>query len=182
MALIDDVAVAALLYWTPSGAIFAVAIAGAESFFNPRAQGDPWWSFPADQQAVYLLYSCNGYTSIGAWQINMRWHYPALNAATGSWDPCVWATWLYNLDHSASLAHAIWESSGFGAWSTFNSGAYLAYLDAATVAVAFAAPPIGPPPGPLPPPGPVVPVEPPRQAVEPPWAAVTPPPVAIYPE
>ncbi len=159
--MIDDVARAALLYWAREDAIVMVAVAGAESGYQPEARGDHYSNFPPAEQPVYLQYSWEGYTSFGPWQVNTRWHWPELEIWTGSTDPAVWAAWLFDVLNNARAAFAIWESQGFSAWSTFNLGSYRAHLEEAREAVDRAQGDYA-----------RVGVEPPLQAVDPPLAEV----------
>lgn len=95
-----------------------VAIAMAESAGNPNARYNP-----------------NGGTgedSYGLWQINMDPSYRdgrlkqlGLTDPKQLWDPNV----------NAKAAKTIWGSQGWGAWSTYTSGKYKQYLDAARAAV-----------------------------------------------
>lgn len=130
-----DCAAQAVLQWDRDTAITMVAIAGAESGWRNDAAGDHYSIFPPDQQPTYRQYSCQGYTSWGLWQINMRWHHPRLYDATLSTDPCVWAAYLSDPGANAYLAHEIWATQGLTAWSTYNNGAYRAYIAQATTAV-----------------------------------------------
>ena len=171
---IDLAARAAVKVWPTADAIIAVAIAGPESGYNAQARGDHYSIFPPDQQAVYLQYACDGYTSFGLWQINTRWHYPELSALTGQVDPCLWAAWLFDPDNNARLARSIFDSQGWEAWTAYNTGAYVAYYPQAALAVARAlVTTAGLPP--------VVPVEPPLLAVAPPIEAVIPPTEPVSP-
>jgi hypothetical protein len=141
-----DCAAQAVLQWDRETAITMVAISGAETggAWNNDAAGDPWWNYPGDP--LYKTYSCGGHTSWGLWQVNMRWHYPRLQDATGSSDPCVWASYLSNPGANALMAAEILAGQGLSAWSTYNVGAHLAYIAQATAAVdaALGAQPAGP--------------------------------------
>lgn len=130
-----ECAAQAVLQWPRDTAITMVAISGAESGWRNDAAGDHWSIFPPDQQATYRQYSCQGYTSWGLWQVNMRWHYPRLQDATGSSDPCVWASYLSNPGANALMAAEILAGQGLSAWSTYNVGSYRAYIAQATAAV-----------------------------------------------
>lgn len=83
----------------------AVAIALAESSGNPNAVGD-------------LTITPGG--SIGLWQVNLKYH------------PEYTADELRDPQTNANAAYAIYQAAGnqFTPWSTFNSGAYVAYLPA----------------------------------------------------
>ena len=83
----------------------AVAVAQAES------GGDP--------NATHL--NGNGTTDFGLWQINSV-HVALL--AMGDWrDPAA----------NARMAYAVWQQSGWRAWSTYKSGTYRKYLDGCAV-------------------------------------------------
>ena len=146
-----DCAAQAVLQWPRDDAITMVAIAGAESGWRNDARGDHYSIFPPDQQATYRQYSCDGYTSWGLWQVNMRWHYPRLQEVTFSTDPCVWAAQLSNPGFNAVMAAEIRSGQGLSAWSTYNNGAYRSFIDQATAAVDEALG-VGPPPPVIPPP------------------------------
>ena len=81
----------------------ATAIAIEESSGNPKAAGDP---------------TKGG--SYGLWQINLAAH-PEYNQQQ-----------LYDPQTNANAAYAIYSSGNntFGAWTTYNTGAYEAYLPA----------------------------------------------------
>lgn len=157
---IEDCAAVAVLLWDRDTAITMVAIAGAESGWDPAAPGDPWWIFPVDQQPTKKLYSCDGYGSIGMWQIHMPAHHARLQVVTGSTDPCVWRDNLTVTGFNGDMAAEILAGQGFEAWSCYNNDAYLDYVDQATIAVdtalGFIVPPTKPPV--LPPFPPVLPV------------------------
>jgi len=133
-------AVAASRYWTGHDLVTMVAIAGAESNWNPNAAGDSL----ADQPGC-LAYNCGGWVSYGLWQINMCAHPTLLRQLTGDTDPCAWAHWLQDPNHNAEAAWRIWNSEGFGAWSSWwrdvharsgpGQGRYLRYVGAAAQAV-----------------------------------------------
>lgn len=168
---IADAAAVAVLYWSRDDAITMVAIAGPESGYDSRAQGDPLSSFSPAERAVYDAYDCGGYLSFGLWQIFQGVHHGRLRAATGSSDPCQWRDYLFSPLNNAQMAHQVWLAQGFGAWTAYNNGSYLAYKPQAELAVDAALGPAPVPVIPLP-----SPVEPPWQAVEPPWTPVAPPP------
>lgn len=81
-------------------------------------------------------YQCRGYSSWGIWQIHLPAHAALLQHLTGSMDPCAWASWLSVPAHAAQAAAAVYHSSGLGAWTTYRTGAYHAYLSAPSVAPA----------------------------------------------
>ena len=84
-----------------SDADTAAAIALAESSGNPNAVGD-------------LALTPGG--SVGLWQINLKAHPEYTNVD------------LTDPQTNANAAYAIFQASGFGAWSTYNSGAYQQYM------------------------------------------------------
>lgn len=150
--------------------ITMIALALAESGANPNALGDyigePGVTLPDDAGAHCLeAYGPAGlqcYVSIGLWQINMAWNWQIVSSLAGSVDPNYVAEWLLVPVNNGYAAEAVFEQQGLGAWSTYNSGAYGAYLEAAgeiynTYAGAFVVsqPPAPPPaPAPLPASGP----------------------------
>jgi len=103
-----------------------VAIAGAESGWNPTEAGD----YGLDSQ--YGL--CQGASSWGLWQIH-NVHAAYLQRVTGSSDPCAWAQWLFDPVHNAEAAYSVYRSQGLAAWTTWQTGAYLGFLEAAQAAV-----------------------------------------------
>ncbi|MEU7955963.1 transglycosylase SLT domain-containing protein [Micromonospora humida] len=95
--------------------VTAVAVAMAESSCNPSAVGSngPTAGCP------------NGSLDRGLWQINNCYH-PTVN------DSCA-----YNSQCNANAAYSISSGgSNWQPWSTYNNGAYTAYLSAAQAAVA----------------------------------------------
>lgn len=94
--------------WTALDAVTAVAVAGAESGYNPNAEN------PTS-------------TAKGMWQIMMSLHEPKFNGA--DWrDPYA----------SARVAHMLWVESGWQPWVAYTSGAYRSHLTEARAAVAAA--------------------------------------------
>lgn len=86
--------------FTASESVIATAIALAESSGNPSA----------------THHNSNGSTDYGLWQINSV-HGDLLK--TGDWrDPAT----------NARMAHTVYMSQGWHAWSTYNSGAYSSHL------------------------------------------------------
>lgn len=146
----------ALQQWSRDEAIIAVAIAGAESGWRTNAAGDHISYFKGrPDYGMYVANSCNGYTSFGLWQINLRWHYDKLGGVTGSDKPCVWRDWLWDASRNAQMAHRIYEgASGWTPWSVYNAGTYKAFLAESREAVKAARVDPEPPPGPQPPPEP----------------------------
>ena len=102
-------AAAAAAGFTGADLAVAEAVALAESGGNPLA----------------THVNSNGSTDLGLWQINNRAH-PDL-IASGDWrDPAA----------NARMAYAVWQTSGWGAWTTYRSGAYLKYLTPCPAGVA----------------------------------------------
>lgn len=100
--------------------ITAVAVAHAESGFDPSNVGDVNLTQPGEQ-------------SVGLWQINYR---PTRDSATGTRSPTA------NLDPLTNARNAYTISGGgsnFRPWSTFTSGAYKQYLPEARTAADGAA-------------------------------------------
>jgi len=166
-------ATVALEQWSVADAVIMVAIAGPESGYNLRAEGDPWWIYPAAVQAEAQLYACPTYTSIGLWQINMYPNRDIVAAITSSSDPCFWTNQLKFAGINALAARRIRDRQGYGAWTAFLNGSYQAFMDRALSAVNQVLGLGGQP-------GLIVPVEPPFAAVAPPSFPVSPsvPPVA----
>jgi hypothetical protein len=174
---IYDCARIAVAYWERDDAIIMVAIAGAESgYITDRPSSSDVWGMTGDNDS-WRPYACQQVYSWGLWQVFMPVHRYLLQEVTGSSDPCVWRDYLCDGEQNAYIARRIWDSQGFGAWSTYNVGAHQRFLVDATMAVDYILATPSPVPPPLPPAGgapPLTPVEPPWAAVEPP-AAVAPP-------
>jgi len=85
----------------------AIAVALAESSGNPGTVGD-------------LTVTPGG--SIGLWQINLKAH------------PEYTADSLVDPQTNANAAYAVFGTSGWGAWTTYNSGAYNNFLAQAQAA------------------------------------------------
>jgi hypothetical protein len=120
------VAALALQYWDVENAIKMVAIAAAESCWNPNVGGDYGISD----------FNCGGYASWGLWQIYMKVHkdkLEKLGAPTD--DPCKTAKWLSNPNNNVKAAYEVWKVQRFEAWSTYKNGKYEKYLDSAREAV-----------------------------------------------
>lgn len=103
-----------------------VAIAGAESGWVDDRAGDPGTG-PG---------SCGGYTSFGLWQIHLPAHASMLEQLMGSADPCAQAAWLAVPEHCARAALLVYQSQGLGAWTSWQTGAWRAYLPQAQAAIA----------------------------------------------
>ncbi len=104
-----------------------VAIAGAESAWNPAALGDYGLGGP----------TCSRYgsaTSFGLWQIH-NVHAAYIGVQAGSTNPCVWIPWLLVPAHNAAVAASVYRSQGLAAWTTYQTGAWAAHLAAAQTAV-----------------------------------------------
>lgn len=196
---IYDVARLALAYWTRADAIIMTAICGAESGYYDDASGDSLHvlacyrayntAYPCDTRLpayviarawvdqTYGPYACDEQTSFGLWQVNTYWQRYLLQEVTGHTDPCRWRTYLFDGANNAYVAHRVWLSQGFGAWSTYNVRAHERFLVDATMAVDYVLARPTPAPPPVPPAGgapPLTPVVPPAASVVPP-AAVPPP-------
>jgi len=175
---IEQAANVAVQHWRRDDAIVMVAIAGGESSWRHDAEGDGVSIFPPGEQAQYRRWSCNGFTSFGAWQVNLRWNHPHITRISGLTDPCAMARWLKNWANNARAARVIFDNQGFRAWTIYNIGAYRQHLDRARVAV-DAALRRGPVPFNLQTPQlahlPTVAVPPPPTPVEPPPAQEPPP-------
>lgn len=86
------------------------AIAGAESSYDLSVVNDT---------------PSTGDYSVGAWQIN---YYGSLYAGRVAQFGTPRHLARSTVDNQASAAHQIWAEQGLGAWSTYTSGAYRAYL------------------------------------------------------
>lgn len=105
---------------------------------------DGWGNGPGDPLSIYRdggvserPYSCGGYTSFGWPQINLPAHYAMVAGLSGipASNPCGQAAWLADYTNAARAAYAVYRSQGLGAWTTYNTGAYLQYLGQAQAAV-----------------------------------------------
>lgn len=178
---IEQAATVAVQHWPRDNAIVMVAIAGGESSWRENAEGDGVGIFPPAEQPIYRRWSCNGFTSFGPWQVNLRWNHPHITRLSGLTNPCDMARWLKSWPNNARAARVIFDNQGFRAWTIYNIGAYRQYLERATRAVDdvlsgrlpfnLRLPTIAYlPTNAIPPPA--EPVEPPAEAVEPPPGAV----------
>lgn len=98
---------AAATLWFPAEQVpVAVAIAGAESSFNPDPPNPP---------------TVAGGTMRGLWQINDGAHPDLVNASGRDWRNPVDNAWM---------AYQVWQQAGrsWTPWSTYNSGSYRRYL------------------------------------------------------
>lgn len=93
--------------WQGNDLVTAVAVAMAESSGRTDA----------------FHTNTNGSKDYGLWQIN--------DIHSGGRPPANWADPAAN----AALAHGVWASSGWSAWSTYKSGSYLAFRLQAAQAV-----------------------------------------------
>lgn len=109
---------AALQYWSRGDAVTAVAIAGAESKFDPRA---------VNRRAV------KGSHAKGMWQTMLPMHADLFRGRD-------WRDVYVN----ASVSHELWKASGWQPWTTYTNGAYRAFLPTARAAVAKAAGTVAP--------------------------------------
>ena len=142
---ITTAAKAALSVWTPDIATIMVAIAGAESGWNPKAGGDsPEYlvSIGAYQTAsLARSYHCppeepTGPASWGLWQIFMPYHLDKLAALGAPMDnPCATASWLMDPYNNAKAADAVYKSQGLDAWTVYKNGSYKIHLAVAETAV-----------------------------------------------
>lgn len=147
----------ALGIWDRKTAIIMVAIAGAESAWEPTIGGDtPRTLF--ELESVFapdaLRFNCplgnmDGPASWGLWQIFMPLHaqilindklVPSENSLLGRLgapvdDPCKTAEWLRKSVNNAQAAAAILELLGFQAWTAFVIGAFKNFLPEAEAAV-----------------------------------------------
>ena len=70
-------------------------------------------------------HNSDGSTDFGPWQINSVHLTPQFVSTYGN---------VFNLQDNARMAYAVYQSQGWHAWSTYNSGAYRAHLKAANMA------------------------------------------------
>lgn len=123
----------------PPWQLTMIAIGFAESQGDPHALGDFVGQRGVNLPPDALEHSYHGfgaageqqYTSIGLWQINMAWNWQLCSIASGLSDPQEVGDWLQVDENNGIIANAIYEQQGFGAWSTYTSGAYLQYTGAA---------------------------------------------------
>ena len=122
---------------TPYGAyplpVVMAAIAMAEDG-GGTGPGDPL-SIYQDGGAAEQAWSCGGYTSFGAWQVNLPANHALVASLSGIGDPCGMATWLQDYGNCAQAALAIYRSQGLGAWTTYQEGTYSGWLPAAAQAL-----------------------------------------------
>lgn len=101
-----------------SAAEIATAISKAESSWNANNQGDR---------------TLAAYGSNGLWQIFSGAHSPSEFGLSGAWSPANVA--LIDVPQTnADAAYSVFKSQGFGAWSTYNNGAYKQFLPQAQAA------------------------------------------------
>lgn len=126
---LEECAAIAVPWWGPEAAPTMVAIAGAESGWNPAAEGDHLSIFNPAQQLAYQPFACNGNLSVGYWQIFLGVHSPLVRNMSGLWHPCELAGWLHDGNNNARAAAAIRvNAGGYKPWSVFNDGSYAAFL------------------------------------------------------
>jgi len=99
-----------------------LAIAGAESGFDPLASGDRLDSFAPGTQPAYEPYAVNGYLSFGLWQIFLGVHTPRIQGLSGYTDGPDLVRWLQDPANNAKAAATILADQGLGAWSVYNNG------------------------------------------------------------
>lgn len=136
MAAIDAARVAVKL-WPRDLAIVMVAIAGAESGWNPEAGGDTPRRLHElghyYEASLAEKYNCppgspDGPASWGLWQIFMPYHLPKIQALGGPvGDPCETANWLKDPWNNARVADAVLKSQGLGAWTAYRNGTWTRY-------------------------------------------------------
>ena len=132
-----NVARAAGEVFPPSDQQTLVAIAGAETGWQNEA-GDPLTIY-GDGGEAERPFSCEGLSSFGPWQINLPANHAlvATLSSVPASDPCGQKEWLMrDLRNSARAALAILRAQGYGAWTTYRTGAYRAHMAAAQEALA----------------------------------------------
>lgn len=134
-----EIALAARDTFEPDEAITMLAIAGAESAFNERAQGDRLSDFKQADRHKYEQFACNDFLSFGPWQVFLGVHTQMVELLSGLKGPCPLANWLCNPYNGARAARAILRGQGLSAWTTYNTGQYQAFVNEASAAI-FALP------------------------------------------
>jgi len=173
-----------LKYFTTDQSKIMLAIAYAESSLNTDAEGDSPNTLNAlghtSSASVAKYWNCpvSGKTddnsagaSIGLFQIFLGANHDVVMNLSGisfatksiglsfpvpvnEADACKLVTWLKNPTNNVRAAKSIFDSQGYGAWSTYNNGAYLKYTNTSVDAVNSAqTPTTTPPPQPSPIPG-----------------------------
>lgn len=135
---IVEVAQVALEHFPSAYQSRMIAIAGAESGFDPLASGDRLDSFSAETQPAYAPYAVNGYLSFGLWQIFLGVHTPRIQAMSGYVDGPDLVRWLQEPRNNAKAAASILADQGLGAWSTFNNASWQRYEIEASAALSTA--------------------------------------------
>jgi len=115
-----------------------IAIAGAESGFDPLASGDRLDSFAPGTQPAYEPYAVNGYLSFGLWQIFLGVHHPRIQGLSGYTDGPDLVRWLQDPRNNAKAAATILADQGLGAWSTYNNAAWRDFEIEASAALSTA--------------------------------------------
>jgi len=117
----------------PLGVVL-LAIAGAETggTWDLWAVGDCGLGGPACGRCAD---GQSGGTSWGPWQIH-NVHAAYLTQASGTAAPRGWRTWLADPAHSVQAALYVWREQGLTAWTTYQTGAWRAYLPPAVAALA----------------------------------------------
>jgi len=111
--------------------VVMVAIAGAEDNFT-NGPGDKI----NGSSIPYTTWNCNGYTSLGTWQIHIPVHFDLVtklmtqSGAKSVTDPCAMAQWLSNYQNCAGVAAYIAGNDGGGlsAWTTWNDGSWKQFI------------------------------------------------------
>lgn len=135
---IEDATNAAIDWFPSADRLTMIAIAGAESNWNPTAEGDRLDSFSPEAQARYAPFAFGGYLSFGYWQIFLGVHTDLVRLQSGLKTPGELATWLMNGSNNARVAATILASQGKEAWSTYNDAQYLSRETEASAALAAA--------------------------------------------
>lgn len=135
MRSIDQIAFAAVNAFPPEKQIRMVAIAGAESGFDPAARGDRLDSFPPNLRSRYEPFAVDGFLSFGAWQIFLGVHSDRVRILSGLESQAELAEWLSVPHNNARAAATILADQGFEAWSTYNIASYLPFEIEASAAV-----------------------------------------------
>lgn len=142
-------------FWDPGLAVVMTAIAGALDGWDPNHREDPLSQYTPEQQAVLVMFACEGYFVYGMFPFHLISGGEILIYYGGSAVPCVQAAWLRVLRNNLRLATRVTNQFGFGYWQSFYDGSYAAFLPVARAAVleALGLPPTAalPPPPPAPP-------------------------------
>jgi hypothetical protein len=115
--------------------IAAVAISAAESSWIPAIANSDFSQLSGAALTAARNYNCNGRFAIGLWQIFIPVHRARVRTMSGIDGACAQDAWLQTARNNARVAYAIWQDSGWDAWSAFTAGTYLQFWGISTQAV-----------------------------------------------